>query len=303
MIELRTAELTVTVDPAHGAEVRRLVVEQTGADILGHPPFVPGEPVGGDLDEETWTKGYRGGWQIAAPNAGNACTVDRDHHGFHGRASVDPWDLIAFDEQRAVMRWRGHGLELTRTLTVDGASVCAELTWTALGEPAPLIAVEHIAFGAQLLDPGCTIVIDAAAHELSESEGPQSAPDRAPRWPELLRTDGTIEHLSPPSSSRPRAVFAALTDVREGRATLANSATGLAVELRWDAAALANVWLWEEIRTTGGPWRQDGVLLGFEPASVPHSLGLAAAIEHGQAYWARQGTLAGHTLTLSVLTA
>ena len=53
----------------------------------------------GDLDETAWTARYRGGWQLALPNAGTACEVGGSDHGFHGRASNDPWQVRA-------ARWR-----------------------------------------------------------------------------------------------------------------------------------------------------------------------------------------------------
>ena len=62
-----------------------------------------------------------------------------------------------------------------------------------------------------------------------------------------------------------------------------NANTGMTLELGWDADWLCHLWIWHEARTYGGRWRGQAELLVVEPASVPHGLGLAEAVEHGQA--------------------
>ena len=67
MIVLQTDDLLVRADPAHGGEILDLINPRTGAQYLGRPPFAPLPPRAGELDEETWTDSYRGGWQTVAP--------------------------------------------------------------------------------------------------------------------------------------------------------------------------------------------------------------------------------------------
>ena len=50
---------------------------------------------------------------------------------------------------------------------------------------------------------------------------------------------------------------------------------------------LPHLWIWREVRASGGRWRGQAEMLGLEPASVPHSLGLARAVAEGQASRAR----------------
>ena len=59
----------------------------------------------------------------------------------------------------------------------------------------------------------------------------------------------------------------------------------MALELAWDADWLRHMWIWHDVRTYGGAWREQAEILVVEPASVPHGLGLAEAIEHDQARW------------------
>ncbi len=301
MISLSSDALTITVDPSHGGEILSLVPRELGSDLLGHPPFTPKPPLGGDLDEATWTARYRGGWQLAAPNAGAECVVAGARHGFHGRASVDPWSVVELEPDRVVLAWSGHGVELRRTLAVDGLSASAELEWTAAGaRAAPLVAVEHVALGRMLLDPEVEIDAEADAREVSPTgaQGPQ--PDHASRWPDVRLLDGSTEAAGrwPLNVSRGRLI--ALTGLTQGVAEVRNPRKGLAVSFQWPTATLPAAWVWHEARHRGGVWGHRAELLGFEPASVPHARGLAEAVETEQAIWAHPGRRDGYRMSVTV---
>jgi Domain of unknown function (DUF4432) len=301
VIELSSAELAVTLDPSHGAEILQLWQRSSGRQLLGHPPGEPGPSLAGDLDEQTWTSRYRGGWQLAVPNAGNACRLGGERHGFHGRGSVDPWDVLERERDRAVVRWVGHGLELTRSVTVVGGSVAVELSWTATDAPTPLIAVEHVCFGRELLDPEVEVLAEARAHEMSEQDGPVQTPPDAMPWPHSRLLSGEIENAASWPLSQTRARFTSLTGFKRGRAAVRNARTGLGVRIDWEHTKLPGAWLWHEVRATPGIWDQKAELMGFEPASVPHSLGLAEAVARGQAIWAAPGERDGYWMQISLL--
>src|SRR5919197_1000064 len=93
MLVVRSERVLARLAPGLWGEVLDLVDLTTGRQLLGRPPFSSAEPLAGDLTEEVWTERYRGGWQLVTPNAGNQCDVDGHYHGFHGRASNDPWDV------------------------------------------------------------------------------------------------------------------------------------------------------------------------------------------------------------------
>ncbi len=303
MIELCSPEVAVTLDPSHGAEILDLVDRRSGRQLLGKPPFEPAPPRGGDLDEETWTASYRGGWQIVAPNAGNACIVGEERHGFHGRASVDPWDVLKCEPASAVLRWVGHGLEFTRRIAVVGRTVWAELNWTATDGRAPLVAVEHIAFGPELLDPEVEVMADACAHELDEQHEPAHGPAAGVRWPRSRLLDGQIEQAGRWPLASERSRLTALTGFTRGRADVRNTRSGRGVRIDWDCAKLPAAWLWHEVRASAGVWRREAQLIAFEPASVPHSLGLAEAVARRQAFSAVPGEQDGYRLSVTLLNA
>lgn len=290
MLVLRSSAVLTRLDPAHGAEILDLVDLSTGRQLLGRPPFASAEPRSGALDEETWTASYRGGWQCVTPNAGNACDVAGERHGFHGRASHEPWAVLHATPQQAVVGWSGHGLEVTRTVAVDSRGVSVETVWRAVAERAELVAVEHLAVGIELLEPEVELRLPTGrAWELSEQEGPTRPPPAAPRWPEALLLDGGIERADVWPIDRERTRLLAVADLPEGRAEIVNRGTGQGLRLEWDARALPHMWIWHETRASGGPWRHATELLVVEPASVPHSLGLERALAEGQAVRLRAG--------------
>jgi hypothetical protein len=295
MIVLSSPELLARVDPRHGAEVIDLVDLRTGRQLLGRPPFASREPVPGDLDEETAS--YRGGWQLVTPNAGNPCVVNGERHGFHGRASNDPWQVVETGPAHAVLAWQGHGLAVERRLEAAGSELRVTVGFRAEERRVPVVAVEHVTAGLELLDPEVAIELPGGtAYELSEGEGPAETPAAAARWPGVLLLDGSVERADRWPLARKRSRYFVVRDLPEGRAAVRNARSGQALELEWDAGWLGHVWLWHEVRTYGGPWRQRAEILAIEPASVPHGLGLAAAIEHGQARWLEPGERLGYSL-------
>jgi hypothetical protein len=300
VIVLRSDELLALVDPAHGAEMLELVHLPTGRRLLGRPPFATRPPLAGELAEDTWTASYRGGWQLAAPNAGSPSRIGDVEHGFHGRASNDPWEVVGADVSSATFAWRGHGLALTRTVELSGARVLVRVDVEAI-EVAPLVVLEHIALGIELLEPEVEIDLPAGlAYELSEVDGPPVPPPDAPRWPDVLLLDGSRERADRWQLADARSRLLAVAELPEGRARVRNAVTGLAVTLEWETDWLRHLWIWHEVREYGGPWRGVTELLAIEPTSVPHPLGLAAAIEHGQALELEPGETAGYELRLSV---
>ena len=302
MIVLRSAELLVRLDPGHGGEMLDLVDLRTGRQLLGRPPFGSEQPLGGDLDETAWTARYRGGWQVALPNAGTACEVGGSYHGFHGRASIDPWQVRAAGGSCCVLEWSGHGLRVRRTFELAGSGVTVHVEARAVEERTPLVAVEHLTVGLELLEPEVEIELPGGhVYELSEADGPPIPPPDACTWPEARLLDGSVERCDRWPLDRPRSRLLAVAELSEGRATVRNPSRGQGLEIVWEADWLRHCWLWHEARLYGGPWRGQAEILAIEPASVPHSLGLAAAIEHGQARWLEAGESASYRLAVRAL--
>lgn len=289
MIVLQSDRLVARIDPVHGAEILDLVDVSTGRQLLGHPPFSSVPPLGGDLDEERWTASYRGGWQTVLPNAGNACDVSGDHHGFHGRASNDPWDVVGAGAAAATFAWSGHGLAVEKRVAIEDGALAVRYRITA-DRPAPLVALEHVAVGAELLEPAVALDLPGGrAYELSETDGPPVPPANAGAWPQVRLLDGSLERAEEWALACPRSRLLVVADLEAGWAAVRNPARGQGLAMAWDADWFPHCWVWHENRVSDGPWRRATELLAVEPSTVPHTLGLGEAVAHDQARWLRPG--------------
>jgi hypothetical protein len=289
MIVVASEDLLVRLDPAHGGEILDLVDLATGRQLLGRPPFGSATPRPGDQEEEIWTESYRGGWQTVLPNAGNPCRLDGSYHGFHGRASADPWIVRNTRPDAVELHWTGHGLAVTKRVTVN-AAVRIDYIVEATRTSVPLVAIEHLSVGHELLHPSVEIDVPAGlAYELDERDGPVAPPDACATWPEVTLLDGSRETADSWRIDDRRSRLMVLTGLRAGWCAIRNPSRDQGLALCWDRDIFHCCWMWHENRLTDGPWRGQTELLVVEPATVPHSLGLARAIDEHQALWLRRG--------------
>ena len=292
MITLRSDDLLVRVDPDHGGELLDLIDLRSGRQLLGRPPFGSEPALPGELDEERWTRSYRGGWQSVLPNAGNPCDSATGHHGFHGRASNDPWRLLDHDEDYARMSWAGHGLEVEKLIALEDGAVAVRYRISS-AHGAPLVAVEHLSVGLELLEPEVRIDLPAGhAYELSEQDGPLSPPADATRFPTLRLLDGSTERADRWPIGEPRSRLYVVSDLPAGWAVIANAARNHGLAMAWDVEWYRHCWVWHENRVSGGVWRGAAEMLVVEPATVPHSLGLSVAEASGHARRIEPGIVA-----------
>jgi hypothetical protein len=283
VIVLRSDELMVRLDPEHGAEILDLIDLRTGRQLMGRPPFGSEPILGGDLDETRWTQSYRGGWQTVLPNAGNACDNATGHHGFHGRASNDPWRVLEQGGQHARIRWEGHGLEVEKRVALEDGAVTVSYRITAPAG-ASLVALEHLSVGLELLEPELRLELPAGyAYELSEQDGPTEPPADATRYPAVRLLDGSSERADRWPIAEPRSRLYVVAGLPAGWAVIANAAREQGLAMAWDVDWYRHCWVWHENRSTGDAWRGAAEMLVVEPSTVPHSLGLAAAEAAGHA--------------------
>lgn len=304
MTVLREGAMLARVDPSHGAEVIDLVDLRTGRQLLGRPPFGSKPPLGGELDEQEWSERWRGGWQTCFPSYGMENTVGGARHGFHGRASNDPWEQVEGDGTSATFAWAGHGIRATKRIAAGGAAgggceLRLETTLEAEDGDVPAIALEHLALGLELIEPEVVLELpEGPASELDADLGPVEPPADAPAWPEIGLLDGGVERGERWRLGDERSRLFVVRDVACGRARVTNAARGQVVELEWDAARLPHVVVWHEARVSGGLWRGQTEVLCIEPCSVPHEAGLAAAVESGGAWQLRAGEPVSWWVTL-----
>lgn len=302
MIVLESEGLILRVDEARGGEILEMVELVAGRQLLAQMPFSSVPTVPGDRSEGEWLESHRGGWQLLTPNAGNVCCVDGVEHGFHGASSTSPWAVVDRTHGSVTMQWSGHGLIVTRRLEVADDELTIVCQWDAPAGRVPFIAVEHLAVGPEVLDPSVVIRLPGGrAYELSEVEGPIQPPADAPQWPRVALLDGGEEAGDRWPFRVDRSRYMVVADLPDGTAQVQNERTGCGLRIEWEREVLPHAWIWHEVRASDGPWHRAAQLLMLEPTSVPHSLGLKAAIGAGQALWAEPGASVSYRLTAKVL--
>jgi hypothetical protein len=140
----------------------------------------------------------------------------------------------------------------------------------------------------EILDPATRIELPGGkAFELT---GDASIKTPEPKkWPEAAMLDGTTVRADQFKIADACGKVTCVRDLSRGEANIFNEVTGCRVQLTWDIKPLAHLWIWQETRTSEGPWRKAGEMLGIEPTSVPHHLGLAEAIKRNEAIWLEPG--------------
>lgn len=260
--------LSVSVTPRVGGAITEVRHKPTGLSVLGRVPWdTIGEPLPAPArDEPEWLTRYTGGWPLLFPNAGDACTVDDMFHGFHGEASISPWDVISASTNRLVLdrRFAVIPAQMRRTITISGdtLSIDEELAFAG-NAPTEVMWGHHPTFGSDLL--AGPVEITSGAREIS-IEPMYAPPDDA----DLMRP------------STPLASLAYLENFEAPWAAIRRLDDAIAIHLTWDGARFPCAWLWHELEgTSTAPYASRTRLIAIEPCTTPCALGLAEAKRRG----------------------
>jgi hypothetical protein len=274
-VVLESAQLRVQVRPAKGFDIVSIADRASGTEVLFRSPWRGAIPVEAGWDDRSrWLAQYPGGWQLLCPNAGPSRAVDGAIQGFHGEAAVVPWHVERPDERSVTgdVELFSAPLALRRTVELEGATVRVRTSVLNLSDaPRSVALVEHVGFGAPLLDAGSRL--DFAGGDLVADDAAPgtllAASLRAP-WPVIRSRAGDLLDLRDlPGKDEPREVFAALTELRDGWSAISNARLGLGAALWWETAALPHAWLWQEVHASAAfPWFGRAYVLGVEPANV-----------------------------------
>lgn len=281
-IRLHTAEIAVELTPDRGADIRSVVHLPSGTSLLF--ARASDSAVQAQDSHSRWLAGYRGGWQVLCPNAGDESVVDGAIWGFHGEASVVPWQLSEQDARSVRLRvdLSTAPVSLDRTVSLTGSTLRLDERIANLSpRPIELMWVHHPAFGQPFLEPGCRIEIAGATFVAdAEIPGDTTAAGSHGAWPLLARPDGRIVDLGLlPPATQPRSVFGYLSELREGCATITNPRLGLAATLRWPLEVFPYAWVWQELYASDSfPWHRRAYVAAVEPAStIPQGFAAARA--------------------------
>lgn len=281
LVHLRTAELRATVDPGRGADVLSLVDARTGVDVLFRTPWRAradavraGQRPSSADPTAAWLEGYRGGWQMLCPVAGDPRRVHGAPVGFHGEASTVPWTVVDQGPSSLglVTDLFSVPVRIERTVEARGPAITVVDRLVNLSDvELEIDYAHHPAFGGPFLDGEC--VLETGARQFTPD--PDRAGGRAvpAAWPTATDSAGApVDLRRIPAEGAPREVFGWLHDLDAPWATITNPRLGLGVRIGWDAEHLPQAWLWQELGATAGfPWFRRARVVAIEPSSVPTS--------------------------------
>ena len=279
--------LRVEVSGMVGGSITSILHKSLGAQILGCVPWDPvamPEPGFAARDEQIWLTRYTGGWPLMFPNAGDACVSDGLFHGFHGEASVSPWQVcVTPDRIRLTRRFFGVPVRMTRELTLAGDVLC--LHETALSDgPSPVRVIwgQHVTFGSDLV--AAPVIIETGAQRIvvDDSYDPsanQWVPGATGAWPIIDGKSGP-QDLSHPQA--PCASLAYLTDFAAKFVAIRRIDGAVGAVLSWQGEVYDCLWYWCELGgTSSAPWHGRARLIGLEPCSTWPGRGLTEALQSG----------------------
>ena len=288
-VTIASADLRVTVSPSVGGTITNVTHLATGLSVLGRVPWDAIEaPIGSFTarDEIEWLTRYTGGWPLLFPNGGDACTTGGVFHGFHGEASIAPWDFSADGHSiRLSRRFYTVPVEMQRELVVEDDVLVVHERLRMLGpRSVEVMWGHHPTFGSDLLAGpveiscgGRRVTVDA---DLESPVNPLR-PGATANWPLVDGKHGSYD-LSHPAG--PISSLAYLHDFDDGWIAIRRTDNAIAAVLSWDASRFPCVWLWYEIQgIEEAPWYGRASLIGLEPNTTMPAYDLATAKSRGSA--------------------
>ena len=292
MIELVSDAGYAIIDLDAGAEVRRFG-RTRDENVLANYDWVTPHPSGDGRSygstRDDWHSAYRGGWQLATPNAGAECVVDGVRHPYHGEVSRSRWTCLERSPRSLVARVGTHGpLTVTRLFEL-GADHCQITARTTLENSTSVagwaVLVEHIALDGE------------GGYEIRAPKGSswrRMLPRRGSEQPSSLRWDSsTMGHpISGPGSR--------LLTLQKGADWAELQRQAYVVRVKWDAETLPSMWYWQERRSLSFPWFGRADIVGLEPASTRYPFGLAEAIARNDAIRVEPGQQVTTSVSLEI---
>lgn len=288
-VTITSAALAVTVEPEIGGTITKIVYRPSGLSVLGTVPWpVIKEPIASlaARDEPEWLTRFSGGWPLLFPNGGDACLFDGAFHGFHGEASIAPWDAVADASSITLTRrFAAVPVEMRRHLRVEGDTLTITEHLTMHGDrPIEVMWGHHPTLGSDLLAGPIEITTSARQVTIDPTYDPAAnpfVPGATGHWPMLSGKAGPVDMGHP---SDPQASLVYLHDFDEAWIRVRRLDNAIAVHLAWEARHFPCAWLWCELGgTLDQPWDGRTRLIGIEPNTTWPGTGLLKAKAAGGA--------------------
>lgn len=305
LISLENERLRVVMAPDKGADILELLYKPLDVECLWRSRAgLRPEPVrfSSPLATGHFREYFPGGWHLMLPNGPEPCTHRGAEFGFHGEATLLPWDCaIERDDPERIdvsFRVRTHRIPLfvERHVSLEQGSATLRVTECVVSEAGHRVEIlwgHHPTFGWPLVDAGSRIFLPACTAVVGEQlpTGSRLAPGQRRPWPVLAGADGReVDVSTVPAASLRFHDFVRIEDLAGGWFAIVNPARPVGLALSWDHRLFPVLGLWH---VWGGgpdyPWYGAPHLLALEPACDLPSLakavvrGTAIALEPGAA--------------------
>ena len=289
-VMLENDALRVTVNPQVGGTITRVEHKQRGLNVMGTVPWdpvdAPMEPAEAK-DEPAWLTRYTGGWPLLFPNAGDACVFEGVEHGFHGEASITPWQAQASRAAvRLTRRFVSVPVQMRRDIALDGDLITVRETAEAVGQhPVEVMWGHHPTFGSDLLDGDFELQSGAgtvSVDHVYDPKGNPLLPGATGKWPLAPGKEGSFDLRRPQHGSPRNTALAFLYDFAGAWISIRRLDDAVAVALSWDKAVFPCAWLWFDFGAVNDPpWNGRTRLIALEPNTTRFGWGLAEAKRNG----------------------
>lgn len=287
MIILENDALRIEIDPQTGGAITSVVHRKAGLSVLGRTPWdTMSLPSGSGIieNEDGWLRTYPGGWPLLFPNGGDACEFEGVLHGFHGEASISPWQC----ETDGVSAWlarRFYSLPVTmeRKIEIAGDSLLIDERVALNGDmPVRVMWTHHPSFGGDLLDGEFEIQTGArkvVVDDTFEMDANPLVPGAEGQWPVVPGKTGPYD-LSRPVDGK--STMAYLYDFDDAMVSIRRTDGSIGATLTWDENRFPYAWMWCELGgTLEPPWFGRVRLIGLEPSTSWPGTGLADIARRG----------------------
>jgi hypothetical protein len=284
-VSIASDELRVTVNPRVGGTITQVTHLASGLSVLGEVPWDPVDAPIASLaarDEAHWLTRFTGGWPLLFPNGGDACSLDGTFHGFHGEASIAPWDFAASETTiRLSRRFFSVPVDMEREFSLEGDLLIVRERLQMNGpRPIEVMWGHHVTFGSDLLSGPFEITTGALHVTVDAAYDPPAnplLPGGTGAWPVVPGKGGPVD-LSEPSA--PLACMAYMHGFKGGNAwsAITRLDQAIAAVLTWDPGTFPCAWAWLELGgSVDPPWYGRGRMVGIEPCTTRSAAGLADA--------------------------
>ncbi|MBP3313847.1 MAG: DUF4432 family protein [Oscillospiraceae bacterium] len=262
MLSLENQKIRVVLALDKGADIVDFLYKKTDTDVLWHS-FNPIKNVNQHSTltdpEGPFNDLYAGGWQELFPTYSTVSNYDGAGIGFHGEATIYPWDCVVEEDTPECVRVHlsvrmvrtPFLLEKWLTLKEEDGTLYIKQKATNVGmKTQNFMWGHHPAYGFPFLDESVRLHLEGEPTVTIEPNEGFACPfteKTEGKFPYLPDKDGNLIDMSRAYAMDKKWYMEyCIRDLKEGKYELVNHNTGLGVRMQWDTKVFPYLWVWAE---------------------------------------------------------